>query len=79
MLNLGRVISDDLLADFAETVGGNIDELLVAAGRKQPPSGDLVKTVELALRSVSGLSQEDNDEIMKIVIEVSKRDQDHTT
>ncbi|MCE5323084.1 helix-turn-helix transcriptional regulator [bacterium] len=74
LLNLGRVISDDLLADFAEVVGGDVDELLVAAGRKQPPSGDLVKTVELALRSVSGLSKEDTDDIMKIVVEVSRRD-----
>jgi transcriptional regulator with XRE-family HTH domain len=74
LLNLGRVISDDLLTDFAEAVGGNVDELLVAAGRKEPSSGDLVKTVELALRSVSGLSPEDAEDIMKVVIEVSQRD-----
>lgn len=76
LLNLGRVISDDLLADFAHVVDGDLDELLVAAGRKQPPSGDLVETVELALRSVSGLSPKDTEDIMKVVIEVSQRDRD---
>lgn len=78
LLNLGRVISDDLLADFADVVGGDIDALLVAAGRKEPPSGDLVKTVEVALRSVSGLSQDDAQEIMKVVMEVARRDQKST-
>ncbi|MCE5315147.1 MAG: helix-turn-helix transcriptional regulator [Armatimonadota bacterium] len=74
LLNLGRVISDDLIADFAEAVSGDADVLLVAAGRKRPAPKDLVKTVEIALRSVSGLSQEDANHIMKVVIEVSERD-----
>lgn len=74
LLRLGRVISDDLLKDYANTVGGDEDALLVAAGRKEPGSKDLVTTVELALRSVPGLSSEDADEIMRIVTEVSDRD-----
>ncbi|MCE5200252.1 helix-turn-helix domain-containing protein [bacterium] len=74
LLNLGRVISDDLLEDFAVAVNGNADALLVAAGRKEPASRDLVETVEVALRSIPGLSQDDMDEIMNVVTEVSERD-----
>lgn len=76
LLNLGRVISDDLLKDYAHAVGGNADKLLVAAGRKEPAPNDLVSTVEIALRSVSGLSKEDMDQIMNVVTEISKRDRD---
>jgi transcriptional regulator with XRE-family HTH domain len=74
MLNLGRVISDDLLADYAEAVGGDTEALLVAAKRKEPAPKDLVKSVEFALRSVPGLSQQDAEQIMKVVTEVSERD-----
>ncbi|MHB9037733.1 MAG: helix-turn-helix domain-containing protein [Armatimonadota bacterium] len=74
LLNLGRVISDDLIADYADAVGGDTEALLVAAGRKEPAPKDLIKTIEIALRSVSGLSQKDTDQIMKVVAEVSERD-----
>lgn len=74
LLNLGRVISDDLLRDYADAVGGDADSLLVAAGRKEPAPTDLVRTVEIALRSVPGLSPKDMTEIMKVVTEVSERD-----
>lgn len=79
LLNLGRVISDDLLRDYADAVDGSADELLVAAGRKQPTPNDLVTSVEIALRSVSDLSQKDADEIMRIVMEISERDRKRAT